>query len=120
MLFRESPRLAPTLVARALGFELPADADIQVTAAAFADLDPPEYHADVVLRVPDAIDPDRDRATRETFIVALGALLQQCSGELPVEVQARLDAADASTLGVWGRRVLTAASLADVFAPESK
>jgi hypothetical protein len=278
MLFRESPRLAPMLVARALGFELPEDADIQVTAAEFAELDPPEYRADVVLRVPDEIDQDRDRATREAFIVEvqlevdpvkrytwpqyvtaartrfrsratlvvvavdervarwcaqpieldragnvfrpvvigpgdipvvtdeaqartwpelavlsaiahghepgseaigvaaiaacnqldnpqaglyadlvyanlneiaraalealmqqhkytyqsdfakkyvaqgyralLGAQLEQRFGELPVEVQARLDAADADTLSAWGRRVLTAASLADVFAPE--
>lgn len=282
MLFRESPRLAPMLVARALGFELPADADVQVTAAEFAELDPPEYRADVVLRVPDARAPDQDRATRESFIVEvqlepdavkrytwpqyvtaartrfrcpatlvvvapdervarwcaqpieldragnvfrpvvigpgdipvvtdeaqartwpelavlsaiahghepgseaiamaavaacdqldnpraalyadlvyanlneiaraalealmqqhkytyqsdfakkyvaegleqgyrklLGTLLQQRFGELPAEVQARLDAADADTLSAWGRRVLTAASLADVFAPE--
>lgn len=284
MLFRESPRLAPMLVARALGFELPADADVQVTAAEFAELDPPEYRADVVLRLPDARDPDRDRATREAFIVEvqlevdpvkhytwpqyvtaartrfrclatlvvvavdervarwcaqpieldragnvfqpvvigpgdipvvtdetqartwpelavlsviahghepgsqaigmvamaacdqldnprarlyadlvyaslneiaraaledlmeqhkytyqsdfakkyvaegvargyrelLGAQLAQRFGELPVEIQARLDAADADTLNAWGRRVLTATSLADVFAPESK
>lgn len=288
MLFRESPRLAPMLVARALGFELPAHADIQVTAAEFADLDPPEYRADVMLRMPDALDPDRDKSTREAFIVEvqlevdpvkhytwpqyvtaartrfrclatlvvvtvdervarwcaqpipldragnvfrpvvigprdipvvtdeaqartwpelavlsviahghepgseaigmvamaacdrldnsrarlyadlvyanlnevartalerlmqqhkytyqsdfakkyvaegleqgvaqgyrelLGAQLQQRFGELPVEIQARLDAADANTLNAWGRRVLTATSLADVFAPELK
>jgi hypothetical protein len=67
LLFRESPRLAPMLLARTLGIELPADADIQVTSAEFADLDPPEYRADVVLRIPD--DRDRDKATREVFIV---------------------------------------------------
>jgi hypothetical protein len=64
LLFRESPRLAPMLVARALGFELP-EGDIQVTSAEFADLDPPEYRADVVLRI--AGDSDRD--TGEVFIV---------------------------------------------------
>ncbi len=71
LLFRESPRLAPMLLARALGIELlPEDADIQVTSAEFADLDPPEYRADVVLRVPgDGDDTDRDKATREVFIV---------------------------------------------------
>jgi hypothetical protein len=71
LLFRESPRLAPMLLARALGIELlPEDADIQVTSAEFADLDPPEYRADVVLRVADDGDEkDRDKATREVFIV---------------------------------------------------
>jgi hypothetical protein len=79
LLFRESPRLAPMLLARTLGIDLglglgsPSDgdiagvADIQVTSAEFADLDPAEYRADVVLRVPD--EKDRDRATREVFIV---------------------------------------------------
>jgi hypothetical protein len=68
LLFRESPRLAPMLLARKLGIELlPEGADIQVTSAEFADLDPPEYRADVVLRVPDP--NDRDRATSEVFIV---------------------------------------------------
>jgi hypothetical protein len=67
LLFRESPRLAPMLLARVLGIELPADADIQVTSAEFADLDPPEYRADVVLRIPD--ENDRDHRTREVFIV---------------------------------------------------
>jgi hypothetical protein len=71
LLFRESPRLAPTLLARALGIDpgrwLPEDADIQVTSAEFADLDPPEYRADVVLRIPD--EKDRDKTTREVFIV---------------------------------------------------
>jgi hypothetical protein len=65
LLFRESPRLAPTLLARTLGFELPEGADIQVTSAEFADLDPPEYRADVVLRIPGA----NDRVTREVFVV---------------------------------------------------
>jgi hypothetical protein len=68
LLFRESPRLAPLLLARKLGIELlPEGADIQVTSAEFADLDSPEYRADVVLRVPDP--NDRDRATREVLIV---------------------------------------------------
>ena len=42
-LFRDSPRLAPTLVARALGIELPENVDIQVTSAEFADMHPPEW-----------------------------------------------------------------------------
>jgi hypothetical protein len=68
LLFRERPRLAPMLLARALGIDLPAGADIQVTSAEFADLDPPEYRADVVLRIPDPSDRDRSR-TREVFVV---------------------------------------------------
>ena len=74
LLFRESPRLAPMLLARALGLSPDIDiagvadiADVQVTSAEFADLDPAEYRADVVLRVPD--EKDRDRATKEMFIV---------------------------------------------------
>jgi hypothetical protein len=81
LLFRESPRLAPMLLARTLGNNgdirlpedwLPEDADVQVTSSEFADLDPPEYRADVVLRIPgdsDTNDRDRDKATREVFIV---------------------------------------------------
>jgi hypothetical protein len=73
LLFRESPRLAPMLLARALGVDFGlgplAGLDIQVTSAEFADLDPPEYRADVVLRVPDEDDQDRERATKEAFIV---------------------------------------------------
>jgi hypothetical protein len=77
LLFRESPRLAPMLLARALGDDSgaalglgsPAGVDVQVTSAEFADLDPPEYRADVVLRVPHEDDQDRDRATKEAFIV---------------------------------------------------
>jgi hypothetical protein len=74
LLFRESPRLAPMLLGRALGVDigvwLPEDADIQITSAELADLDPPEYRADVVLRIPDdSDDKDRDKATREVFIV---------------------------------------------------
>jgi hypothetical protein len=71
LLFRESPRLAPLLLARKLGIELlPEGAEIQVTSSEFADLDPPEYRADVVLRIPDDSDAnDRDRATREVLIV---------------------------------------------------
>jgi hypothetical protein len=74
LLFRESPRLAPMLLARTLGnagnFSLPEDADIQVTSSEFADLEPPEYRADVVVRIPEDGDAnDRDRATRAVVIV---------------------------------------------------
>jgi hypothetical protein len=63
LLFRDSPRLATMLVARVLGVEWPEDADIQVTSAEFAEMNPPEYRADLVLRVPGEGD------TRETFII---------------------------------------------------
>lgn len=53
---------------------------------------------------------------RQGYRELLGVQLEQRFGELPAEVQAQLDAADADTLSTWGRRVLTAASLADVFA----
>ena len=36
------------------------------------------------------------------------------------ECETKLDEADADTLRAWGRRVLTATSLADVFASEPK
>jgi hypothetical protein len=42
-------------------------AGIQVASAEITDLDPAEYRADVVLRVPD--ERDRDRTTKEVFIV---------------------------------------------------
>jgi hypothetical protein len=46
----------------------------------------------------------------------LHAQLQQRFGELPADVVARLDEADAETLLAWSLRVLTASSLAEVFA----
>jgi hypothetical protein len=65
LLFRDSPRLATMLVARVLGVEWAEDSDIQVTSAEFAEINPPEYRADLVLRVPG----EGDRTTRESFIV---------------------------------------------------
>ncbi|HWN69116.1 MAG TPA: hypothetical protein VNM90_15865, partial [Haliangium sp.] len=50
----------------------------------------------------------------------LRTLLQQRFGALPAEAEARLDAADGKTLKAWASRVLTAASLADVFDSESR
>jgi flagellar biosynthesis/type III secretory pathway protein FliH len=44
--------------------------------------------------------------------------LQQRFGELPADVMTRLEEADVDTLRAWVRRVLTAGSLADVFAAE--
>ena len=73
LLFRESPRLAPMLVARALGVDVGfgvgpgVEVDVQVTSAEFADLDPPEYRADLVLRIRDG--SGGDDATREVFII---------------------------------------------------
>jgi hypothetical protein len=49
---------------------------------------------------------------------ALGELLQQRFGELPADATVRLDNANADTLRIWMRRVLTAGSLADVFASD--
>ena len=54
------------------------------------------------------------RGYRET----LGKLLQQRFGALPTDLVARLDEADIDTLGTWIGRVLTAGSLADVFASD--
>jgi hypothetical protein len=42
-------------------------------------------------------------------------LLQQRFGALPPDIESRLEQADAGTLDAWASRVLTAASLADVF-----
>jgi hypothetical protein len=54
------------------------------------------------------------------YRAVLRELLQQRFGELPADALARLDEADADTLDAWARRVLTAGSLADVFAPEPR
>jgi hypothetical protein len=59
----------------------------------------------------------RDEGRTEGYRELLRAQLGQRFGELPADAVVRLDAADTDTLGAWGRRVLTAASLADVFAP---
>ena len=42
-------------------------------------------------------------------------LLEQRFGTLPASAEARLEEADGKTLKAWGNRVLTAASLDDVF-----
>lgn len=44
--------------------------------------------------------------------------LEQRFGELPDDIGAKLEEADASTIRAWGRRLLTATSLADVFASD--
>jgi hypothetical protein len=54
----------------------------------------------------------------EGYRELLRAQLEQRFGALPADAVARLDKADSDTLGAWERRVLTAASLADVFASE--
>lgn len=43
--------------------------------------------------------------------------LQQRFGELPEDAEARIEKADADTLTAWGRKLLNASNLADVFAP---
>lgn len=48
----------------------------------------------------------------------LRAQLEQCFSALPADAVARLDKADTDTLGAWGRRLLTATSLADVFSSD--
>jgi flagellar biosynthesis/type III secretory pathway protein FliH len=56
--------------------------------------------------------------TKKGYREVLRKLLQQRFGELPADVMARLEEADADTLDALADRVLTAASLADVFASE--
>jgi hypothetical protein len=51
---------------------------------------------------------------------ALRTLLEQRFGELPADVMSRLEEAEADTLRAWTLRVLTAGSLADVFAAEPR
>lgn len=60
----------------------------------------------------------RNEGRKEGYRALLRTLLQERFGELPADAIARLDDADADTLDVWGRRVLTATSLADVFASD--
>jgi hypothetical protein len=61
-----------------------------------------------------------EEGTKQGYRALLGKLLQQRFGELPGDIMARLEEADADTLDLWGGRVLTAGSLAEVFAPEPK
>jgi hypothetical protein len=58
----------------------------------------------------------RKEGTKNGYRELLLDLLQQRFGDVPADMGAKLDEADANTLRAWGRRVLTAASLADVFA----
>jgi hypothetical protein len=50
------------------------------------------------------------------YRTVLRTQLQQRFGALPADALARLDQAHADTLDAWARRVLTATSLAEVFA----
>ena len=54
-LFRECPSLAPVLLAHTttLDVTVPDEARIRVTSAEFAELDPAEYRADLVVRIDD-------------------------------------------------------------------
>jgi len=63
-LFRDCPALAPELLRRA-GLDLGGGTTARVTAAAFTDLDPAEYRADVVIRL------DLDDAPVEAVIVEI-------------------------------------------------
>jgi hypothetical protein len=51
MLFRECPRLGPMLLAPVLHIKEPEAGRVAITSAEFAEIDPPEYRADVVVRV---------------------------------------------------------------------
>lgn len=53
LLFRDSPTLGVTLARRVLGLDIPEHVSVQAVAAEFAELQPAEYRADVVLRVND-------------------------------------------------------------------
>ena len=64
------------------------------------------------------IEEGRKEGRKEGYGELLREQLLQRFGELPADVMARLDEAEADTLRAWGRRVLTAGSLADVFASE--
>jgi hypothetical protein len=52
------------------------------------------------------------------YRAVLRTQLEQRFGALPADAIARLEEADADTLDAWARRVLTATSLAEVFASE--
>ena len=54
LLFRDSPRLGVTLARRLFDLEIPEQVSVQAVAAEFAELQPAEYRADVVLQVNDA------------------------------------------------------------------
>jgi hypothetical protein len=53
-LFREAPRLGLALLERLLDLNIPEGAIPSITSAEFAELNPAEYRADLVLRVDDA------------------------------------------------------------------
>jgi hypothetical protein len=50
-LFRERPMLAPELLHSVFGVDLPSDERVEIVAASFAEVRPPEYSADLVLSV---------------------------------------------------------------------
>jgi hypothetical protein len=62
----------------------------------------------------------RKEGILEGYREMLHTLLEQRFGALPTDAVARIDKADSDTLSAWGRRVLTANSLDDVFTTDSK
>lgn len=60
----------------------------------------------------------RKQGRKEGLCELLTAQLEQRFGPLPEPVRTRLESAEAEQLGRWGRRVLVAPSLAEVFADE--
>jgi hypothetical protein len=58
--------------------------------------------------------------TKLGYRAVLRTQLEQRFGALPADAITRLEEADTDTLDVWARRVLTASSLADVFASEPR
>jgi hypothetical protein len=79
------------------------------------------YQSDFAKKyVAQGIEEGRKEGIELGYRAVLRTQLEQRFGELPADALARLDEADADTLDVWVRRVLTAGSLADVLAPEPR
>lgn len=64
LLFRECPYLGVVLARDVLGVSLPDEVTVAAVSAEFADLDPAEYRADVVLRI-----DGPDGQARDVFII---------------------------------------------------
>ena len=71
-----------------------------------------EYQSDFARKY---VAEGREEGRREGLEAMLVRLIEQRFGALPPDIAGAIHAADASQLLGWGERVLTAASLADVF-----
>ena len=92
-LFRQRPSLAPELLVRALGLQLPDYTEVETTEADFSQLAPTEFHADLVILLKDGkpvygivVEVQLSRKPRKKFTWPVYATVLRARHEVPVTV----------------------------------